>query len=114
MNRASLVGRLTRDPEIRQTTSNKTVCSFSIAVQKRFKTQDAEADFFNCTVWGQGAEYLSKYGAKGRLIAVDGSLNTRKYTKDGQAREVVEINCEYVSLLDKPREEDGYDPFQDE
>lgn len=127
MNRVTLVGRLTKDVETRQTTGGKTVANFSIAVSKRFKTDgEPDADFFNVVAWGQSAEYASDYGSKGRLTAVDGRLQSRKYTtQDGSQREVVEVIAESVSFLDKPKDyqpspsvnnsaDSGYDPFEDE
>lgn len=131
INRVILVGRLTRDPESRQTTTGKTVANFGIAVQKRFKTEgEPDAEFFNVSAWGQQADYITNYGGKGRLVSVDGRLSSRKYTtQNGDNREVVEVVAESLSLLDSPREdrpkrrdtddngmedEVGYDPFADE
>lgn len=134
INRVVLIGRLTRDPEPpRTTTSGKSVLNFSIAVNKRIKPQDGspDADFFNCVAWGQTAEYIAEYLTKGRLIAVDGRLQTRKYTtQEGQTREIVEIVADTVQSLERPREdgdtphknpapdapasEDEFDPFADD
>jgi single-strand DNA-binding protein len=111
INRVVLIGRLTRDPEApRTTTSGKSVMNFSIAVTKRIKPQDGspDADFFNIVAWGQTAEYVANYLTKGRLVAVDGRLQARKYTtQEGQNREVVEIVAESVQGLDRPRDEEG-------
>lgn len=107
-NRVVLIGRLTRDPELRTTQSGKEVCSFSIAVQRRGKPQDGqpEADFFRVTAWEHSAQYVANYLSKGRLIAVDGRLQSRKYTaNDGSEREVVEIVAEQVQGLDRPKED---------
>ncbi len=134
INRVVLVGRLTRDPELRTTTTGKNVCGFGIAVTKRFKPQDGspDADFFNITAWGQTADYVANYLTKGRLVAVDGRLQVRKYTaQDGTNRESVEVVAENVQGLDRPREDSGdaapkmaavgpaptadeYDPFAEE
>lgn len=139
INRVVLVGRLTRDPELRTTTTGKSVCDFSIAVGKRIKPSDGspDADFFRVNAWGQTAEYVSNYLHKGRLVAVDGRLQSRKYTaSDGSNREVIEIVADSVQGLDRPRDDDGagagapagkaavaagtapseaeYDPFADE
>lgn len=108
VNRVVLVGRLTRDPELRTTTTGKNVCDFSIAVQKRIKPSDGspDADFFRVNAWERQADFVANYATKGRLVAVDGRLQTRKFTTtDGQNREVVEIVAENVQLLDRPREE---------
>ena len=125
-----MIGRLTRDPELRTTPNGKNVATFGIAVTKRFKPQDGgpDADFFNVKAWGQTADFVSNYLAKGRLVSVDGRLDTRKYTdSNGVNREVVEIVAENVQSLDRPREdapqpltagttpqaapEEEYDPF---
>jgi single-strand DNA-binding protein len=110
INRVVLVGRLTRDPELRTTTTGKSVCDFSIAVQKRMKPQDGspDADFFRVNAWGSTAEYVANYLHKGRLVAVDGRLQSRKYTaSDGTNREVIEVVADSVQGLDRPRDDDG-------
>ena len=137
LNRVVLVGRLTHDPELRTTTTGKQVTDFQIAVQKRFKPQDGspDADFFRVSAWGQTAEFVVNYLTKGRLVSVDGRLESRKFTdKDGNNREVVQVVADNVNGLDRPREdagaapataavhagggavpkEDEYDPFADE
>ncbi|MBV6457416.1 MAG: Single-stranded DNA-binding protein [Fimbriimonadaceae bacterium] len=135
INRVVLVGRLTRDPELRSTNTGKSVVSFSIAVTKRIKPSDGspDADFFRVSAWEKTAEYVSNYLTKGRLVAVDGRLQSRKYTgSDGVEREVVEIVADNVQGLDRPKDdagmdntrvavaagavpsEDEYDPFADE
>jgi single-strand DNA-binding protein len=109
INRVVLVGRLTRDPELRTTTTGKNVTSFSIAVDKRFKREgEPDADFFRITAWGSTADFVSNYLTKGRLVAVDGRLETRKFTdKDGNNREVTEVVAENVQGLDRPRDDAG-------
>ncbi len=110
VNRVVLVGRLTRDPELRTTGTGKSVCDFSIAVNKRSKPTDGspDADFFRCIAWERTADYVSNYLTKGRLVAVEGRLQSRKYTaSDGGNREVVEIVCDNVQGLDRPKEEGG-------
>ncbi len=127
INRVVLIGRMTKDPEMRTTTNGKPVVSFSIAVTKKFKPQDGspDADFFSVTAWDKTAEYVSSYLGKGRLIAVDGRLQTRKYTgSDGVSREVVEVVADNVQGLDRPKDDapkkaagpvmDEYDPFAEE
>lgn len=78
MNSFIGIGRLTKDPELRYTTSNKAVASFSIAITRTYKGQN-ESDFINCECWEQVAETLSKYTHKGDLIAVNGNIKTDKY-----------------------------------
>lgn len=111
LNRITLIGRLTRDPELRTTTTGRNYATFSIAVQKRIKPQDPnerDADFFNIKVWGQTADYVSNYLTKGRLVAVDGRIESRRYTdQQGVQREVWEVNADNVSGLDRPRDDQG-------
>ena len=114
LNRVTLIGRLARDPELRITTSDRSVADFTLAVDKRVKPTDpdaATADFFRCKAWNQQADFLATYAAKGRLVSVDGRLETRRFVdKDGQNREVVEIVADSVSLLDRPREPEAATP----
>jgi len=106
VNRVVLIGRLTRNPELRTTPTGKNVCSFGLAVNRRVKQQDGDADFFTVTAWGQTADYVSNYLTKGRLVAVDGRLSWRKYTtSDGQNREVIEVVADSVQGLDRPRDD---------
>ena len=135
LNRVCMIGRLTRDPELRTTTTGKSVAEFNIAVDKKFKPQDdgPKADFFRIKAWGQTAEFVCNYLTKGRLVAIDGRLDTRKFTAaDGTTREIIEIVAENVQSLDRPKDDaparepqarptqtggssaDEYDPFADE
>jgi len=111
LNRVTLIGRMVRDPELRTTNTGKNVVEFTIAVDKRLKPTDPNqptADFFRCKAWNQTADFVSNYGGKGRLTAVDGRLETRKYVdKDGNNREIVEIVADNVNLLDRARDEAG-------
>lgn len=109
MNQVCMIGRLTRDPEIRSTNTGKSVASFSIAVSKRFKRDgEPDADFFRCTCWEQSARYLESYGFKGSRVSVTGRLETRKYTgNDGTEREIVEIQVDNVSVLDRQEDAQG-------
>lgn len=82
MNRVILIGRLTADPELRQTQSGVAVCHFTIAVDRKFKNKDTgekEADFITCQAWRQTAEFVGRYFTKGSMIALEGSLRTGKY-----------------------------------
>ena len=103
MNKALLIGRLTRDPELRSTPAGRNVCQFSIAVNRTFTNAngDREADFINCVVWDKQAENLVKYQKKGNQIAVDGRIQTRNYEdKDGKRVYVTEILANNISFLD--------------
>ena len=98
-NRVILMGRLTRDPELRTTPSGVSVCTFSIAVDRRFQTKGEEkkTDFFNIVAWRQTGEFVSHYFKKGNMILVEGELQTRQYTnKDGINVNVTEIMAEQV------------------
>ena len=83
MNNVQIIGRLTADPELRQTTSGIACCRFTVAVNRKFKNKDTgeyEADFISCTAWRQTAEFISKYFSKGKMIALAGTLHTGSYT----------------------------------
>ena len=82
MNKVVLVGRLTADPDLRQTQSGIASCRFTVAVNRRYKnesTGEYDADFISCQAWRQTAEFISKYFSKGKMIALEGSLRTGKY-----------------------------------
>ena len=103
MNKAILIGRLTRDPELRSTPAGRNVCQFSIAVNRTFTNAngDRQAGFINCVVWDKQAENLVKYQKKGNQIAVDGRIQTRNYEdKDGKRVYVTEILANNISFLD--------------
>ena len=108
MNKIILMGRLTRDPEVRYTTTGKVVCQFTLAVDRPFTNQDGqrEADFINIVVWGKIAELCGNSLTKGQRALVDGRLQLRSYdAKDGGKRYVTEVVAENFSLLDsKPKE----------
>ena len=96
MNKVILMGRLARDPELRSTPNGVSVCTFALAVSRRFKNANGEydADFINCVAWRQTAEFISKNFTKGRMLGVAGSLQTRSYEKDGQKRYVTEVSVD--------------------
>lgn len=100
-NKAILMGRLTKDPELRTTESGLSVCTFSIAVDRQYqaKGEDKKVDFFNIVAWRQTAEFVSKYFAKGRCILVEGEIQNRSYTdKDGNKRYITEIIADRVGF----------------
>lgn len=102
MNRVDLVGRLTRDPELRHTTSGRAVCQISLAINRTFTNQNGEreADFINVVVWDKQAENVSKYVTKGRLVSVEGRLQSRSYDdKDGKKVYVTEVVANNVQFL---------------
>ena len=103
MNRVNLIGRLTKDPELRTTPTGRNVCQFSVAVSRNFTNANGEreADFINCVVWDKQAENLVKYQKKGNQIAVEGRIQTRNYDdKDGKKVYVTEILASNISFLD--------------
>ena len=100
MNKAILIGRLTKDPELRTTPTGRNVCQFSVAVSRNFTNANGEreADFINCVVWDKQAENLVKYQKKGNQIAVEGRIQTRNYDdKDGKK---VYVTASNISFLD--------------
>ncbi|MBQ3180771.1 MAG: single-stranded DNA-binding protein [Firmicutes bacterium] len=106
LNKIILIGRLTRDPELRFTPNGRAVCSFTLAVDRNFTSQDGsrETDFINIVVWGKQAETCSQYLAKGRLAAVDGRLQIRTFDgNDGQRKYMTEVVADNVQFL-SPRE----------
>ena len=103
LNHIVLMGRLTADPELKRTPNNVAVTTFTLAVERDFKTQDGskETDFFSIVAWRNTAEFVSKYFSKGRMAAVEGRLQTRKYQdKDGNNRTVTEILADNVYFGD--------------
>ena len=106
MNKVILIGRLTRDPELRYTTNNKAVCDFTIATNRPV-VRDGErvADFINCRVWGKTAENLVKYQTKGNLIAVIGRMQVDRYEdKEGNTRYSNYVLVEDLEYLERKKE----------
>lgn len=101
MNKAILVGRLTKDVELRTTPSGVSTCTFTVAVNRRFKNSEGsyDADFINCVAWRQSAEFAAKYFKRGDWIGVSGSIQTRNYEKDGHKVYVTEINAEEIDFV---------------
>ena len=110
MNKLFIIGNLTRDPELRTTSSGVQVCSFTVAVNRPRSSADAgqpEADFFRVTAWRQLADICSKYLAKGRKVSVIGSVSVSTYTgNDGQTRATLEVTADDIEFL-TPRSEAG-------
>ena len=109
MNKVFLIGNLTKDPDVRTTGGGTSVCTFSIAVDRRFKAQNGEkvTDYFNIVAWRQLADLCGRYLAKGRKVSVVGELQNRSYdAKDGTKRYVTEVVADEVEFL-TPRDRDG-------
>ncbi|WP_300937573.1 single-stranded DNA-binding protein [Faecalibaculum rodentium] len=102
MNITNLTGRMTKDIELRTTQSGKTVANFTLAVNRRFKSQgQPDADFFRCQAWGKTAEVLHQYTHKGSQIGITGRLQNRSYeNQQGQKVEITEVIVESMDLLD--------------
>ncbi len=103
INRAILVGRLTKDPELRRTSNDIPVTTFTVAVNRTFKNQQGEqqADFINCVVWRRQAENVAQYVNKGSLVGVEGRIQTRSYEdNEGVRKYVVEIVADSVQFLE--------------
>lgn len=116
LNRIVLIGRLTRDPELRYTSSGVAVASFSLAVDRAFSNQqgERETDFIDIVAWRKLAETVSGHLQKGRLVAVQGRLQIRSYeTQDGQKRKAAEVVADDVRFLDRPRDAQGAEGYGD-
>lgn len=102
MNKAILIGRLTKDPELRTTTSGISSTSFTVAVSRTYTNQNGEreTDFINCVAWRKQAENIAKYCKKGSQVAVEGRIQTRSYdAQDGTKRYVTEVLADNVTFL---------------
>ncbi|MCL2580535.1 MAG: single-stranded DNA-binding protein [Oscillospiraceae bacterium] len=110
-NKAILIGRLVADPELRQTQSGVSVCSFRIAVDRPYTPKDGgdkQADFLDIVAWRQQAEFVSRYFGKGKLILVEGSIQARNYTdKNDQKRTAVEVVAENVRFVGSKADNQG-------
>lgn len=103
LNSTCLVGRLTKDAELRYTTNNQAVATFTLAVNRNFKSQNGEreADFINCVIWRQQAENLANWCKKGALIGITGRIQTRSYeNQQGQRVYVTEVVVDNFQLLE--------------
>ena len=107
LNKVIMMGRLTRDPELRYTQNNTAVASFTIACDRDIKSGEQNVDFFDCTAWRQTGEFVSKYFRKGSMIVVSGRLQNRDWLdKDQTKRHKTEIVCESVYFC-APKSESG-------
>lgn len=112
LNKVILIGRLTRDPELRYTPSGKPVANFILAVDRPFKNQqgEKETDFIRHVVWGKLGETVTKNLTKGRLVATEGRLQIGSYeAQDGSKRQSVDIVCENVRFLDYAKKDQNND-----
>ena len=114
INNAVLVGRMTRDAELRYTPQNVAVATFTLAVNRTFKSQNGEreADFINCVMWRQQAENLANWAKKGSLIGVTGRIQTRSYdNQQGQRVYVTEVVAETFQMLESRNQQSSNDTF---
>jgi len=114
INRVVLVGRLTKDPELRHTSNDIAVATFTLAVNRNFTTKDGEreADFIPCVVWRKQAENVNQYLGKGSLVGVDGRIQTRSYeASDGTRRYITEVICDNVRFLETRSSQDNQPSF---
>lgn len=111
LNKVIAMGRLTAAPELKNTNSGTAVCSFTIACDRDYKAKDAEreTDWLDCTAWRGTAEFISKYFDKGRMIVVEGRLQTRTYEdKNGNKRKATEIVVDNAYFGDSKKDTDAY------
>ena len=116
LNKVVLIGRLTRDPEIRHIPSGAAVTTFTLAVNRNFTNQqgERETDFIRIVAWQKQAELCANYLKKGRLVAVEGRLQIRNYeTQDGQKRRVAEVVANFVQFLDRNRDDNQSNSVSD-
>jgi single-strand DNA-binding protein len=108
-NRVVLIGRLTRDPELKYTPKGTAVASFSLAINRKFNRE--ETDFIDVVAWQQQAEYCANYGSKGRLMMVEGRIQVRSYeNQEGQKRKATEVVADDLKFLDKQGTSQGNHP----
>ncbi len=110
MNRAILLGRLVRDPELRTTQNGHSVCSFTLAIDRRFKNQqgERETDFIPCVAWGKTAEFCERYFSQGQRMALLGSIQRRSWEdNEGKRQYMTEVVAEEIYFADSKRESSG-------
>lgn len=116
LNTITVMGRMTRDPELRYTQSQTPVASFTVACERDFAGQDQEkvTDFIDCVAWRTTGEFVNKYFHKGNMIVVDGRLQSRKWTdKEGNKRTSWEINADHCYFGESKRSDSAAEPRSD-
>lgn len=105
INRAVLVGRLTKDVEVRKTQSGLSLASFTVACDrpKKRDEQESQADFIRCVAWKQTADFIGQYGKRGMVVGVDGRIQTGSYQKDGITFYTTDIMCDTVRILESKK-----------
>ena len=110
INRVVLVGRLTKDIELRKTPSNLSVCRFTVACDRRVKSKQdgtSNADFITCVAWNQSADFLAQYASKGSVVAIDGRITTGSYEGQNGRVYTTEVTCENVRIIGGSRNSAG-------
>lgn len=106
LNKVILIGRLVKDVEMKSTQTGVSVCNFSLAVPRNYKTNGTyESDFINCVAWRNTAEFISKFFKKGNPVCVEGSLQQRSWEQDGQKRFVLEVMVDDTYFVESKKEE---------
>ena len=103
MNNVSLIGRLTKDPDLKTTQSGLSVCRFTVAVDRPY-SKEKQTDFINCLAWRQTADFICKYFTKGQRIALIGSIQTGSYEKDGSKVYTTEVNVSSVEFCESKKQ----------
>lgn len=117
MNKCTLIGNLTKDPQLRETTNGISVCTFRLGVSRRYANYEGEreTDFFNIVVWRKQAENAAKYLRKGSQVGIAGTIQNRKYeATDGSTRYITEIiadEVQYLKAKDKSQDENSVSPY---
>ena len=118
MNKVILIGRLTKDPELKKTNSGLSYVQFNLAVNRNYtnKSGEKQADFINCVAWRTQADNLVKYIKKGGLIGIEGEIQTRTYDdKNGTKKYITEVLCNLIEFLEPKSQQSktSYDPFEE-
>jgi single-strand DNA-binding protein len=118
LNRVQLIGHLGKDPETRFTPTGKKVCTFSVAVTRRWKSGEKESkeatDWFNIEAWGQLGEICQQYLSKGRLVFIEGRLHTNRYEHEGETRYFTKVIALQMQMLDRKPEAEEILPTEEE
>ena len=109
INKVILVGRITRDPEVKMVNSETAVCNFSLACNRPYTRENGEreADFINCVAWRKQAENMGRFVKKGQLLGIEGRIQVRTYEQDGQKRYQTEVYCDQVTFLESSNREEN-------
>lgn len=115
MNSFTGIGRIVNDLEVKMTQGNKAYCKFAIAVNRKFKNKEGkyDADFIDCIVWEQRADFLNKYAGKGSMVAISGELQTNIVEKNGTKTKYYQVNVNDVQLLNNPKKEVSQEQLDD-